>query len=159
MVPDGDGLFDVAPAASFSVGDVGDVVTAIARLETQLVIVLDDLQHLRDRDLLDSINALIGRLPAHVRLVLSSRYDPPLRLRRVAISGGVAEILSQEMAFTAVEAQELLRIDGLDMPSGVVDILVARTRGWAAGLRLAAMGLDRELRRKRSPAWRAAIAP
>jgi LuxR family maltose regulon positive regulatory protein len=143
VVPAGDGLLDVAPAASFSVGDAGDVVTALARLKTPLVVVLDDLQYLRDLDLLDSINALIGRLPDRLRLVLSSRYDPPLRLRRVAITGGVTEIRSQDLAFTAPEAHELLREDGLELPSRVVDTLVARTRGWAAGLRLAAMGLDR----------------
>ena len=144
VVPAGDELLDVAPAASFSVGDVADVVTALDRLATPLVIVLDDLQHLRDRDVLDSINALIARLPARVRLVLSSRYDPPLRLRRAAIAGAVTEIRSQDLAFTAAEAEELLRAVGLDLPAGAVDMLVARTRGWAAGLRLAAMGLDRE---------------
>lgn len=158
VVPAGDELLDVAPAASFSVGDVADVVTALDRLATPLVIVLDDLQHLRDRDVLDSINALIARLPARVRLVLSSRYDPPLRLRRAAIAGAVTEIRSQDLAFTAAEAEELLRAVGLDLPAGAVDMLVARTRGGRPDFGWPRWGLTGRLRRMRLRAWRAAIA-
>jgi LuxR family maltose regulon positive regulatory protein len=142
-VEPGSALADLAPAASFGVEDAMRVVDALAQLPAPLVIVLDDVQHLRDRDVLESMQRLLNRLPPTVRLILSARYDPALRLRRLAISDRLAEIRADQLAFTNAEAEQLLSAGGLHLAPATTARLVDRTRGWAAGLRLALSGLDR----------------
>ncbi len=142
-IPAGSGLLELRPAASFGLAEAAGVIDELVTLPEPLVVVLDDLQQLRDRDLLRSIDLLLERRPPDLHLVLSARYDPPLRLQRLAVAGGLTEIRSRELAFTPAEARELLAGSDLLLPEGVVEALVDRTRGWAAGLRLAAMGLDR----------------
>ena len=136
-------LADLAPAASFGVEDAMRVVDALAQLPKPLVIVLDDVQHLRDQDVLESMQRFLDRLPPTVRLILSARYDPALRLQRLAISDRLSEIRADQLAFDNVEAGQLLSAGGLHLAPATIARLVDRTRGWAAGLRLALSGLDR----------------
>lgn len=141
-VPAGSGLLNLRPAASFGGAEAAQVVDELATLPDPLVVVLDDVHQLSDREVLRSIDLLLERRPVGLHLILSARFDPPLRLQRLAVADGLTEIRSRELAFTPAEAQELLAINELAMPQRVVEALVDRTRGWAAGLRLAAMGLD-----------------
>ena len=143
-VEPGSPLADLAPAASFGVEDAMRVVDALAQLPAPLVIVLDDVQHLRDRDVLDSMQKFLDRLSPPIRLVLSARYDPALRLQRLAISDRLSEIRADQLAFTNAEAGQLLSAGGLHLAPATTARLVDRTRGWAAGLRLALSGLDRD---------------
>jgi LuxR family maltose regulon positive regulatory protein len=143
-VEPGSVLADFAPAASFGVEDAMRVVDALAQLAAPLVIVLDDVQHLRDRDVLESMQRFLDRLAPTVRLVLSARYDPALRLQRLAISDRLSEIRADQLAFDNAEAGQLLSAGGLHLTPATTARLVDRTRGWAAGLRLALSGLDRD---------------
>src|SRR5262249_24419148 len=53
--------------------------------------------------------------------------------------GELAEIREPDLRFTLAEARELFAAAGVQLPE--VAPLVARTEGWAAGLRLAALAL------------------
>ncbi len=141
-LPAGSGLAEIAPAARFGPAQADQVIDEIAALSTPLVVVLDDVQQLGDRDLLQTVQRWLDRRPPTVRLVLSARFDPPLRLQRLAVAGALTEIRARELAFDRAEAGKLMRASGLDLPAAALDTLTDRTRGWAAGLRLAAMGLD-----------------
>lgn len=143
-VPAGNELFDLRPATSFGSAEVGAVIDELADLPAPLCLVLDDVHELRDPATIDSIELLVKRLPPNLHLILSSRFDPPLRLRRLAVAGRLTEIRSRELAFTAAEVRELLAAAELPATDGLVDALVDRTRGWAAGLRMVATGLDRQ---------------
>ena len=140
----GSALADLSPAASFGVDDAIRVVDPVAHLPAPLAIVLDDVQHLRDREVLRSIELLVERLSPTVHVIVSARYDPALRLRRLAISDRLAEIRADQLAFDDAEAGRLLTASGWSLPAETVSRLVDRTRGWVAGLRLAASGLDRD---------------
>ena len=120
------------------------MIDPVAHLPAPLAIVLDDVQHLRDREVLRSIELLLDRLSPTVHVIVSARYDPALRLRRLAISDRLAEIRADQLAFDDAEAGRLLTAGGWNLPAETVSRLVDRTRGWAAGLRLAASGLDRD---------------
>ncbi len=143
-VEPGSVLAGLAPAASFGVEDAMRVVDALAQLPAPLVIVLDDVHQLSDRDVLESIQKFLDRLAPTVRLVLSARYDPPLRLQRLAISDRLSEIRADQLAFDNAEAAQLLSAGGLHLAPATIARLVDRTRGWAAGLRLALSGLNRD---------------
>jgi LuxR family transcriptional regulator, maltose regulon positive regulatory protein len=119
------------------------LVRGLAQLPTPVVLVLDDLQDITDATLLEGLEFLIRHAPPQLRLVLATRADPPLPLQRLRLSGQLVQVRAADLAFTVAEAAELLAT-GEDQPplsNGDLALLRARTEGWAAGLRLAALSL------------------
>jgi LuxR family transcriptional regulator, maltose regulon positive regulatory protein len=103
------------------------------------LLVLDDY-HLIDAEPVQAgVQFLLDHLPPGLRVVLSTRSDPPLRLSRLRARGALAELRAADLRFTPEEAEILL-------PQGLTDAAVAaltgRTEGWAAGLKLAALSLS-----------------
>jgi LuxR family maltose regulon positive regulatory protein len=116
---------------------------ALGRAPRRVVLVLDDL-HLLRGPALSLVAALAGEGGGALGLVVASRSDPDLSLGRLRLEGRLGELRADALAFTAAEATELLDAYGLDLREDQVDRLVARTEGWAAGLRLAALSLRSE---------------
>jgi LuxR family transcriptional regulator, maltose regulon positive regulatory protein len=90
---------------------------------------------------LHGLEILIRNRPCGMQLVLSSRCDPPLSLPRLRLAGRLWELRAAQMRFSPAEATELYERSGLHLTSAQVGLLHRRTGGWAAGLRLAALGL------------------
>jgi LuxR family maltose regulon positive regulatory protein len=86
---------------------------------------------------------LVRRRPAGVRLVLLSRMDPPISVPRLRLEGRLHEVRVDALRFTLDDAAALLSATGLQLPPAQVAVLHARTDGWGAGLRLAAVALRR----------------
>ena len=122
---------------------VGHVIAGLRRLDQELVLVLDDVQHIRSRALLDGIETLLAAAPPMLRTILLSRRDPALGLHRLRLSGQLTEIRAANLEFTEAEAGELLADAGLDVKADDVASLHHRTEGWATGLRLAALSMSR----------------
>ncbi len=97
------------------------------------VIVLDDVHRLRDAPTLALIEQLAEWLPANWTLALTSRTEPLLPLARWRARGDLAEFRAADLRFTAAEVAALIRAAPDDAR---VRELLARTHGWAAGLRL-----------------------
>ena len=109
---------------------------------TTVTLVLDDFHLISNRLVVDSVGQLLEHQPPQLRLVLTTRADPALRLHRLRVSGGVTDLRADDLAFTPAEAAELLHRNGIHPSQTQLDALLDRTEGWAAGLRLAVMGLD-----------------
>jgi LuxR family maltose regulon positive regulatory protein len=106
--------------------------------------VLDDVHVLRARRCLEQLGELVAHPPQRLRLVLGSRSDPVLPLHLPRLHGSLTEIRARELAFSPPEAQELLLAHGLELGAELAETLCRRTEGWAAGLRLAALSLQRQ---------------
>jgi LuxR family transcriptional regulator, maltose regulon positive regulatory protein len=119
------------------------LVNGLARLPTPVVLILDDVQDLTDANVLGGLEFLLRNAPPQLRLVLSTRADPPLPLQRLLVSGQLAQVRSADLAFTVEEVAELLAAQEPQPRLSAEDIVLlrARTEGWAAGLRLAALSL------------------
>ena len=145
-VPADSALAALAPPVRESRGSFMPLfVNALAELPEPVVLVLDDLHVLRSRECLAQLSFLVLHAPPTLRLVLSSRSDPALPLHLLRLSGGLTQIRAVDLAFTEAEAAELFATHGLALPGPLVRTLCARTEGWGAGLRLAALSLqDRE---------------
>ncbi len=114
----------------------------ISNSSKPFVLVIDDLQELQAPEAFEQLEQLLSRLPAGSRVVLSGRRDPPLRLHQYRLDGQLAEIRAADLAFDQQDGRALLDAAGIDMPEPALDDLLARTEGWAAGLRLAALALQ-----------------
>jgi LuxR family maltose regulon positive regulatory protein len=119
------------------------LVNELAALSETVILVLDDFHVLRSRECIAQLSFLTLHLPPTLRIVISGRAEPPLPLHVPRVLGTLAEVRASELAFTEAEAAELLSGHGLSLDEAQVSILCARTEGWAAGLRLAALSLER----------------
>ena len=108
----------------------------------EVVLVLDDFHRLSNSPARESVGWFVDHLPAGVQLVLSTRVDPALPLGALRARGQLLELRADDLRFTAAEAHEFLngRL-GLGLAGGDVELLVARTEGWPAGIYLAALSL------------------
>jgi len=120
-------------------GAIGErLLTDLAPLADRVWLVVDDVHELAP-EVLRQLQLLVMRAPAGLRFVLAARHDVPLGLHRLRLEGELAEIREPDLRFTVAEAGELLAAAGVGLPE--VALLVERTEGWAAGLRLAALSL------------------
>lgn len=108
-----------------------------------MVLVLDDLHDVTDTTVLGLLDHLLERIPARLRLMIATRYDPPLSLPRLRVRRQVAEFHLDELRFTASEAELLFNtVLGLDVTAAQLALLIERTEGWAAGISLLANSLE-----------------
>jgi LuxR family maltose regulon positive regulatory protein len=145
-VPADGALRRLAPRPGADEPFLPSLVNGLAELPTPVVLVLDDVHELTHAAVLEGLRFLLRYAPPQLRLVLASRADPPLPLQRMLLSGELTQVRAADLAFTVAEVAELLA-DHQARP-GLSDddlaLLQERTEGWAAGLRLVALSLQRE---------------
>jgi len=104
-------------------------------------LVIDDAHELRSAETLNQLELLLMRAPPELRCVLATRHDMRLGLHRLRLEGELTEIRAANLRFTLDEARALFGGAGVELPESALALLHARTEGWAAGLRLAALSL------------------
>jgi LuxR family transcriptional regulator, maltose regulon positive regulatory protein len=116
----------------------------LARFREEMVLVIDDL-HLTDSPEVDSfINGLVQNTPENLHLYIATRIDPALPLARMRARAQLVEIRAEELRFMQEEAASFLKhVMGLDLRKEDIVLLERRTEGWAAGLQMAALSLQR----------------
>ena len=101
------------------------------------VIVFDDLHRVSDPKLFEVLDLMLPGLPPHWVLVLAGRDTPPLALARLRVQGELAELRESDLQFDASEVEALLQATPAATGRVSAAQLMARTQGWAVGLRLA----------------------
>jgi LuxR family transcriptional regulator, maltose regulon positive regulatory protein len=117
------------------------VLSALAVHPDRTFLIIDDLHELTSPAAIAQLTQLLERLPAHVRAILATRHDLPLRLHKLRLAGELAEIRAVDLRFTERETGQLLAESGIALSEADVARLHHRAEGWAAGLRLAAISL------------------
>ena len=111
-------------------------------LTESLWLVIDDVQELHGGEAMRLLELLLMRSPSLLRFVILTRRDVPLGLHRLRLEGQVTEIRAGDLRFSLGEARHLFEAAGLQVSDQALARLVARTEGWAAGLRLAALSMS-----------------
>jgi LuxR family maltose regulon positive regulatory protein len=106
-----------------------------------MVLVLDDVHVLHELVCLDAIAVLADLLPIGSAVVVAGRGASGLPLGRWRSRGELFELAAATLAFSAHEADGLLRSAGVELETPQVLELVRRTEGWPAGLYLAALSI------------------
>src|SRR5262245_61167656 len=115
------------------------LLTDLALLQDRIYLVIDDVHELGPAEALRQLELLVMRAPPQLRFVLATRHDVQLGLHRLRLEGELSEIREPDLRFTVAEAEELFDAAGVQLPDPA--LLVERTEGWAAGLRLAVLSL------------------
>jgi LuxR family transcriptional regulator, maltose regulon positive regulatory protein len=124
---------------------IAEFAAGLQELAQPIRLILDDVQELVDPQALEDLRTFIRVKPATVQLVLASRLDPPLSLSRLRLTGRLHELRAAQLSFTPTQAAALLENSGLRLTPHQVEVLHRRTGGWAAGLRLAAVGMGKSV--------------
>ena len=142
-----------SPVSSVPGSVVPRLGSALASMTTPVVLVLDDVHLLHDRECQSALSVLADHVPNGSRLVLAGRAEPPLRIARLRAEGRVLELGPGDLALTSAEAALLLAAAQVALGDDEVAMLHQRTEGWAAGLYLAVLAL-----RAGGPVGSAAVA-
>jgi LuxR family transcriptional regulator, maltose regulon positive regulatory protein len=116
-----------------------------------LGLVLDDYHHIQHPDIHASMQLWLECLPPGLQMIISSRTRPPLALGRLRAMGSVTELELDDLRFTLDEGIDFLQqhIAAPQLAYGDMEALVKRTGGWAAGLTLAVLALNKQQDRRR----------
>ncbi|WP_410663211.1 LuxR C-terminal-related transcriptional regulator [Amycolatopsis sp. lyj-84] len=120
---------------------VGAFIDACARLPCPVILVLDNAHELSAPDAVRNVNLLLRYLPPGVRVVIATRFPPPLILPRIRLEGRLREITAHQLNFTEEETGKLLAGQNLALTQADLDEISTRTEGWAAGLRFLTLAL------------------
>jgi LuxR family maltose regulon positive regulatory protein len=116
----------------------------IDALGTPLAVVIDDYHLLDPQTAAPVVAALVDDTPEHVRIVLVGRGRPPLRLARLQVQRRAVVLGDEDLVFDDDEAAAMLRDTlGLDLSDVDARAVARRCEGWAGGLCLVALALQR----------------
>jgi LuxR family maltose regulon positive regulatory protein len=106
------------------------------------VLALDDYHAITNTAVHAGVDQLLLEAPAHLRLVIATRHDPPLMLSRLRAQGSLRELRFDDLRFDDGEIDALLReATGLQLDSDDLQRLAQRTDGWAAAVQLVGLSL------------------
>ena len=111
-----------------------DVIASIANDAAKLpkgsAIIVDDF-HIAAPAVARDMTDLIERWPAETtQLVLAGRFDPPLRLHRLRMSGELCEVRDRDLYFSLADSRELLANFGVQISDADLAVLHQRSEGW-----------------------------
>ncbi len=112
-----------------------------------LLLILDDVHLIQEAaETIRILDRVIGRAPAPLHTILSSRYPIPLpSLVQWRVKGELLEIGQAELAFTPAEIDALFRQEyGYALTLEQADLLVNRIEGWPIALHLIWQRLQRD---------------
>ena len=130
-----------SPSSSVPGSVVPRLASAFWSMAAPVVLVLDDVHLLHNRECRDALSVLADHVPPGSRLVLAGRNEPPLRVARLRAEGRILEIGPGDLSLTREEAASLLRSAEVTLVEEDVAALHQRTEGWPVGLYLAALYL------------------
>jgi LuxR family maltose regulon positive regulatory protein len=122
-------------------GIVERLLTELGQLEDRMWLVIDDLQELRADETLRQLELFLMRAPGTLRFVLATRHDLRLGLHRLRLEGELTEIRAADLRFTLADSRTFFEASGVQLSDSALQMLLERTEGWVAGLRLAALSL------------------
>ncbi len=123
----------------FDLEELGEVLLVAG----PVVLVLDGAEKVQSRTVFAELARLLEHAGARVRVVMTARADPPMPLHRYRLDGTVTEIRFDDLVFTDPEKAAALKAHGVP-PSGQPSRrALSRLEGWPAGVRIAAVCLQR----------------
>ncbi|HWX96553.1 MAG TPA: LuxR C-terminal-related transcriptional regulator [Solirubrobacteraceae bacterium] len=118
------------------------LINELVDVTRQSALVLDDYHAIDDERIHQGMASLLEHLPNALRIVITSRAEPPLGIGTLRARGQLHEVDAARLRFSRSEAESLLNdVHDLGLPAEMVGRLHERTEGWAAGLYLAVLSM------------------
>jgi LuxR family maltose regulon positive regulatory protein len=119
-------------------------INQAAGLESRAVLVLDDYHVITAPPIHETLAFFLEHLPPTLHVILVTRSDPPLPLARLRARNELNELRMEDLRFSLAETQAFIEhAIPLTLSPEIVSRLAERTEGWAAGLHLVMLALQR----------------
>ena len=111
-------------------------------LSEPLVLVLDDYHLISNTDIHELLDTLLRHPPRSLHLVFVTRHDPAISLPSLRARGWVTEIRQDDLRFTQLEVNAVLReTAGISVSDATLTHLEEVLEGWIVGLHLVGLVL------------------
>jgi LuxR family maltose regulon positive regulatory protein len=134
-------LLDALGGSATSEPAFDAVVRTLEDASEPVLVLVDDFHLIRSRAVLGPLAKLVANPPGQAHFVVATRRDPALPLHRLRLAGHLVELRARDLAFNLSEAEAFFSAAGVELTDELVDLLLARTEGWAAALRFAEISL------------------
>ena len=106
------------------------------QLSCPTLVVMDDYHYTTSVVVHQLVDFLLENGPFNLRLILTTRTDPPLSLARLRARGILAEMRTNDLRFRESEVTDLMlqEVPGLSIES--LSLLNEKTEGWAAAVQM-----------------------
>jgi LuxR family maltose regulon positive regulatory protein len=119
------------------------LVNLLAESQDHFVLILDDYQLITQEQVHTTLAYLLERLPAQLRIVVSTRADPPLPLSLLRARKQALEVRTDQLRCTVEETGTFFeQVMGNALPDETIQQMAVRTEGWLVGLQLLALSLQ-----------------
>jgi LuxR family maltose regulon positive regulatory protein len=119
------------------------LLNGISRLTHRLLLIVDNYHHIADEQIHQAVKMVLERGPANLHLILISRKRLPPALGPMSAIGGLRILGLDDLRFREEEVRCFVEeVLGFERPSqALLSSLTARSDGWIAGLKLAALAI------------------
>src|SRR5664279_3749346 len=119
------------------------LINELSALPDVLTLVLDDYHVIDSSSIHEGLAFLVEHMPSQMRLIITTRIDPPLSLARMRVRSQLLELRSADLRFLPPQiAAFFTDVMGLTLTADEVAVLDKRVEGWIAGLQLAGLALQ-----------------
>lgn len=122
------------------------IVHLLISIEGQITLVFDDFHLIEEVEILRFTEYLLKRNPGNLVIIILSRFDPPISISKLRLSGKITEIRESDLRFTRQEIIQLLEHNRTEnhQIARLTDVLQHKTEGWPVGLMLGIMAYKQE---------------
>jgi LuxR family maltose regulon positive regulatory protein len=123
------------------------------KVPTAAFLVLDDVQNVVDSAVISQIlGYLLRAAPPTLHIVMASRRAPTFApLARLRTEGNLLEITQRDLHLAPEEVRQLLAAQHVTLSEAELELLLARTEGWALSVQLVARALAAQPPEQRGP--------
>ena len=111
-------------------------------IETPWLVVLEDYHYVTSPVVHQLVDFLLENAPTDLRLIISTRVDPPLALARLRARGQLAELRASSLRFRDEEVSHWMQTNLPDISNDSLSLLSEKTEGWAAALQIVRSSLS-----------------
>lgn len=111
-------------------------------IETPWLIVLEDYHYVASPVVHQLVDFLLENAPNDLRLIISTRVDPPLALARLRARGQLAELRASSLRFREDEVAHWMQSNLPEISSESLNLLSEKTEGWVAALQIVRSSLS-----------------
>lgn len=120
------------------------LIDRLSEIQTDFLLVLDDLHLISSPSILSGLSHLIDYLPPKMHLIFISRTEPELDLARHRIKWQVQRLTEDDLRFGKEEISRFYQARGYSLPDDDVKKVERYTEGWAAAMVAVAMSMEND---------------
>ena len=118
------------------------LIDRLSEVQSDFLLVLDDLHLIDDPSILEGLSYLIDYLPTRMHLIIISRMELKLNLAKHKIKWQIRQLEEKDLHFRYEEIFEFYQVRGFILENKEIEKVVTHTEGWAAALVALAMSME-----------------